>query len=363
MFEDNEQLIDVEIERKLSGFSLEAKFQLPMDGIVGVFGPLGCGKSTLINSLAGAREQIYGKITIGGTTWLDSQNGIYLPSRKRNVGVVYQDTQLFSCMSVKSNILYGFKRSTIKTYNVSFEQIVEILELESLLSKKVSSLSGGEKQKIAIARSIMRQPYLWLMDEPFSAMDNESRKKVIHFIQRLAGGAKTPLMIVSHNLDEIVQLCDYLVVMEKGRVVKYGKVNDVLTSEAFAQNFPQLMSAVLFGKVFEIDQENNVTRLQLSEETLILPGKVGAKNAISRLHILASDVSICLNRPSNSSILNIITVRVSAIHDMSNQFVLVSLLSGRDRILACISQYSSKKLRLKVGDQVFAQIKGIAVRH
>lgn len=191
--------------------------------VTGIFGPSGSGKTSLLEVVAGLRKPQSAFVEFNEQILTDTTQRIFVPTRERRIGYVPQDLALFPHMSVKENLLYGFRPEKPHSTNISLEHIVEILEIGGLLERKIDLLSGGEKQRVAFARALLASPRLILMDEPLANLDRQLKDKMIVQLQRVRDEFTIPMLYVSHDPDEVVALCDEVVVLEKGRCVKKGR--------------------------------------------------------------------------------------------------------------------------------------------
>src|SRR5690606_22330334 len=148
-------------------FSLDAHFEAPTPGVTALFGRSGCGKTTLVNVLAGLLPA-RGRIALDEEVWLDSSVGVNVPADKRRIGYVFQDARLFPHYSVRGNLLYGAPRSAPRR---EFDDVVALLGLAPLLARRPGSLSGGERQRVALGRALLSRPRLLLLDEPLASLD------------------------------------------------------------------------------------------------------------------------------------------------------------------------------------------------
>jgi len=262
---------------------------------------------------------------------------------------------------VKANIEFGFKRRK-SNGAPSVDHVIELLGLEKLLSRDVAELSGGEAQRVAIARALMCAPRFVLMDEPLASLDQARRDEILPFLDRLHTEAEIPIIYVSHNIEEVCRLCDYLVVIDDGRVAGDGELQDVLVSMDIAALDGDHAGSVIEGSAGQYDTDDELTRLEFSGGDLWLPGKAAAEGSSLRLRIRASDVSLCRKRPEQSTILNILPAQVESIQPSRGPSALVRLILGDDRVLARVTKRSIRELNLQAGDNLFAQIKSVAVR-
>lgn len=210
-------LLEVNITKQLPDFSSTVKFNMVVEKC-GIFGSSGSGKSTLMNMLAGLIEPDTGFIRLGGITLFDRKKKINLPPDKRKIGVVFQQGHLFPHMNVQKNLFYGLKRRTPEERKIDPDQLIDVLELQRLLKRNVTRLSGGEKQRVAIGRTILACPDLILMDEPLTGLDRRLKFQIIPHLQRVFGEFSIPLLFISHSLEEMRLMTRDVLIMDHGRV-------------------------------------------------------------------------------------------------------------------------------------------------
>lgn len=354
-------MINLHYKLQRSDFALDVNLDLPMQGITGLFGVSGAGKTTLLRCIAGLEQPTAGRLVVAGDVWDDIDTKSSRSVQQRNVGYVFQEPRLFEHLSVQANIEYGRKRRK-SIGATSLDHVVELLGLENLLSRNIAELSGGEAQRVAIARALLCAPRFVLMDEPLAALDQARRDEILPFLDRLHTDTEIPIIYVSHNIDEVCRLCDHLVVIDDGRVAGDGELQDVLVRMDIPALDGDHAGSVIEGSAGQYDANDELTRLEFSGGDLWLPGRAAADGSSLRLRIRAGDVSLCRKRPEQSTILNILPAQVEAIQPGGGPSVLVRLILGDDRILARVTKRSVRELRLQTGDDVFAQIKSVAVR-
>ncbi len=195
----------LDISKKLGAFELNLTFEV-QNGFTMLTGPSGSGKTTLLNLISGLLTPDHGAISLHGKTLFDSTKKINLPAHHRRIGYVFQEARLFPHLSVKQNMTYG--RWFQKPHNaaVSLPEICQLLGLEPLLNRKPNTLSGGEKQRVAIGRALLANPQLLLMDEPLSALDQPRREEIIPYLERLQNQTALPILYTTHHLEEVVHL-------------------------------------------------------------------------------------------------------------------------------------------------------------
>ncbi len=327
-------------------FELDVDVQIPAIGITGLFGESGSGKTTLLRCIAG--------LEVGSSH--DAR-----PVHKRGVGYVFQEPQLFPHLDVRRNIEYGRRRSA--SSRVDQSQIVELLELGNLLDRMPDGLSGGEAQRVAIASVLLRSPRLVLMDEPLASLDQRRKEELLPYLDRLHDELSVPAVYVSHSIDEVSRLCDHLLLMDEGRIVASGEIHEVLSRIDLAMLSGSIAGAVIDAKPQRYDSVYDLTELGFSGGVLCVPGRYERRARGVRLRIAAQDVSICLNRPDATTILNVFAAEIDDVQPAGPSSALVRLAVGTEYLLALITRRSVARLELKKGDRVYAQVKSVTVRH
>lgn len=211
--------LEVEVSKRLGDFELDVKFRSGKTGITALTGPSGAGKSSVINMIAGLIKPRKGRIAVNGTCVFDSQKRINVKPEKRRFGYVFQEGRLFPHISVKSNLSYGMKLIPLHERYIKMDQIINMLGIENLLNRRPARLSGGEKQRVAIGRALLTSPRLLLMDEPLASLDAARKSEVLPFIKRLPEELSIPILYVTHNLKEISDRAENIVVLDSGKHV------------------------------------------------------------------------------------------------------------------------------------------------
>jgi molybdate transport system ATP-binding protein len=208
-----------------------ADFELRVDAAssaeaIGIFGPSGAGKTTLLEIIVGLRRADGGRIIVRDRVLSDSERRVHLPARERHVGYVPQDETLFPHLSVRANALYGVGRRAAD--EVLFGDLSAILEIQPLLDRSVTGLSGGERRRIALARALMTSPAVLLLDEPLSGLDAALKERTLELLRNVRARFRTPMILVSHDHAEVRAFCDDVLVLDRGRVVAHGSPEAVL---------------------------------------------------------------------------------------------------------------------------------------
>lgn len=210
-------MLDVNIQFVRDKFQLDAKFS--SDALVtGLFGPSGAGKSSLLHLIAGLWTPRQGIISVAGDVLYCSDTGINMPAHQRRVGLVFQDAQLFPHLSVRNNLLYGYRLLTSVQRRIQMDTVVELLEVGSLLDKNPNTLSGGEKQRVGLGRTLLSSPRLLLLDEPLASLDERLKQQILPFLLRTRDELRLPMLYVSHSMTEINYLTNHVVSIDRNSV-------------------------------------------------------------------------------------------------------------------------------------------------
>lgn len=210
-------MLAVDIIFKRDNFILNAQFS--SDALVtGLWGASGAGKSTLLHLIAGLAMPTQGKISIAGNTLYNSERGINIPAHYRHIGLVFQDAQLFPHLSVQQNLVYGYNLLKPAQRRIQLNSVVELLEIGHLLHKKPREISGGEKQRVGLGRALLSSPQLLLLDEPLASLDERLKQQILPFLLRTRDELHLPMLYVSHAINEINYLTDYIITITGGRV-------------------------------------------------------------------------------------------------------------------------------------------------
>lgn len=358
------QAIEASLRLSRSGFALDVNLSLPGQGVTVLLGPSGCGKTTVLRCLAGL-ERAQGRVRVAGLTWQDDERGVHVPTHRRALGMVFQEASLFAHLSVKDNLLYGFRRIAAAQRRIQPDQAIGLLGIGHLMDRQPSGLSGGERQRVAIARALLTSPALLLMDEPLSALDTARKAEVLPYLAALSNSG-APIVYVTHALDEAARLADHLVLMREGRIELAGPAEEVMARPDSPLARFDDASAILHATLVEREPaEPGLARLQLGTgdgSALWVGGCTEPFGARVRVRVLARDVSVALSRPMDSSILNILPATVVALHDEDALSVMLRLgLADGSALLARLTRRSVVALGLRPGLAVHAQIKGAAL--
>jgi molybdate transport system ATP-binding protein len=356
-------MIDIDVEQQLGNFLLQVRFRAEAP-VVGVFGRSGAGKSSLINAIAGVTTPRRGHVRVNGDTLFDSAQRIDVAAASRRVGYVFQDSLLFPHLSVNANLMYGHRLRAKDAHFIAPGHVIDVLGLAALLQRRPDTLSGGEKQRVAIGRALLAQPRILLLDEPLASLDVPRRTEILEYIERLRDEFDIPIIYVSHSVPEITRLADTVAVISDGRCLAVGDVDDIMGRLDLKPHTGRYEAgAVIETTVTAHDADDQLTTLGFAGGELTVPRLDAEIGKRVRARIRARDVSLAVQRPVGISILNILPGRVIAIRDETGPVVDIQVAVGGVLLTARITQRSRSRLDIHEHQQVYALVKAVSFDH
>ena len=350
-------MLHIDVKKQLGILPLEAHLDIPSQGVTALFGLSGSGKSSLINLVSGLINPDEGVIALNDRELFNSAENVCVPINQRNIGYVFQDARLFPHYTVNGNLRYGMKNTSKDEFNY----IVELLGIGHLLKRYPITLSGGEKQRVAIGRALLTDPEILLMDEPLSALDLPRKRELMNYLERLSKEINIPILYVTHSLDELLRLAERVVLLTNGKVEAYDVLENIWESPLFLPwKQENEQSAVLSLPVFMHNPSYKMTALSIGDQNIWINQVEAQINEKVRICIHSSDVSISLNKVEQSSIRNTLYGRIVKILELENRVDLKLDIGGK-HLWASISKWSFHDLALQLGQLVYAQIKAISV--
>jgi molybdate transport system ATP-binding protein len=354
-------MIEVDVTRTVGSFVLKIAFSNDR-GITALFGRSGSGKSLTIGLIAGLTHPEKGRIVLDDKVLVDVQKRVFLPTYRRRIGLVFQDSHLFPHLSVQQNLMYGRWFAPHDERGIAVDAVIETLGIGHLLKRRPALLSGGERQRVAIGRALLSCPKLLLFDEPFAALDLQRRLEILPLIERLRDEFKIPIVYVSHALEEVVRLAARVVVLEAGLVKAVGDPGEVFGPAAVQSAESRFdRSSMLTMEVGGEDSAYGLTELLNPAGTIWLAGPAGARGGKVRILVRAIDVTLSALQPRQLSVRSVLEGKV---RDIETEGPLASVeiaLNGGSRLYAMATRRAIDDLGLKPGDQVFALVKTVAL--
>ena len=279
-------LLEAKFKIDYPGFNLDVEMRIPSKGVSVVFGPSGSGKTTLLRCLSGLEKPSLGYLKIDGHVWQDEES--FIPVQDRKIGLVFQESRLFPHLNIKKNLLYGYQRTFPDERKLQFDEVAQVLNLENLLQRRPEKLSGGERQRVAIGRALLTSPKLLLMDEPLASLDMQLKTEIIPFIKKIEKEFNTPIVYVTHSMNEVLQLVDTMVILKAGKVENIGPVEEVFSDVRLREAIgDEQLGAVLETLVTEHDESFGLTKLDFMGQVLHVPRQHIPVGHTLRVHILS----------------------------------------------------------------------------
>jgi molybdate transport system ATP-binding protein len=355
-------VLSIALRHQRGDFTLDVAFSAPTPGVVALFGRSGCGKTTLVNLIAGLLDAQQGSVQLDAERWLDTATGLKLAAERRRVGYVFQDARLFPHYSVHGNLLYGARRSRGADVVIGFDEVVELLGLGPLLLRRPGSLSGGEKQRVALGRALLTQPRLLLLDEPLSSLDAARREEVLPYLERLRDHCAIPMILVSHQFDEVLRLATHVVVLDAGKVVAQGDITAVsLTPALRAIVGPEALGAVVDGIVRKVDTASGLADIAVGGGQLRVPCADALPGMLMRVQLLARDIILATREPQGLSVRNQLQGVIRSISaDADSDLIEVDI--GGTSVLARVTRPATRELQLAQGLAVWVLVKAVSTR-
>ncbi|UWP97102.1 molybdenum ABC transporter ATP-binding protein (plasmid) [Aliiroseovarius crassostreae] len=355
-------MLDVWLKHRFSGLDLDLEFTAP-DGLTVLYGASGSGKTTVVNAVAGLLRPDQGRVVVGDEVLGDTSRGIWLPPHKRGLGYVFQEARLFPHLTVRQNLAYGgwfARRPSAPDAVASFDQVVDMLGIAPLLTRRPASLSGGEKQRVAIGRALLARPRLLLADEPLAALDQGRKSEILPYFERLRDEIALPILYVCHAPEEVARLATTVVALDQGRILKVGPAEDVLADPGFTPQGPRAVGAILRAQV-AVQHEDGLTELDAGGVPLFVPHIQKPTGSRLRLRIAAQDVILARDLPGDMSALNVLPGVIDELRVGDGPGAIVSLTTPAGKLLARITRRSADSMQLAPGQPMNAIVKTVAI--
>jgi molybdate transport system ATP-binding protein len=359
--------LDVNIHLKQGRFQLNVAF-CSFDSALGIFGPSGSGKSTLFRALSGLARPSGGSIRLDDETLFDSDQRIFVPPHKRGIGLVFQDARLFPHWTVEENLRAGEKVHTrVAPRAYSFDDIVDLLEIHRLIGRSVKQLSGGEKQRVALGRALLSSPRLLLMDEPVTGLDVSLKAQILPFLSEVHQMLKIPTVLISHDLGEILQLTDRILLINQGRVIGHDSLGRLVKDPKMLQALKGTdLTNVLHASVVRHAPDRGTTVLSLKGAENMPPVIMELNEALVpgvgiTVGISAGQIALSPERIESISMRNQFPATVGKIIHAADRS-LCCLETAAGTLFAEITPGTEQDMNLKEGAVVWGLFKSRAVK-
>jgi molybdate transport system ATP-binding protein len=356
--------LSARIRKSFSGsereFTLDVEFGAPT-GFTILFGASGAGKTTLLNCVAGLAAP-KGRIGVGGRVLFDSEAKVDVPIPLRRVGYVLQDLALFPHLTVEQNVEYGLGDLPRLARRERSIAMLREFRIDHLSQQRPSQISGGERQRVALARSLITDPCVLLLDEPLSALDAATKAKIIDDLRRWNREHEIPILYVTHSREEVIALGERVLVLEQGRLIAKGTPHEVLSAPLY-ETVAQLAG---FENIFEasvwlVHEDRGTLTCRLPSkiagsfvllETPLIRAETGT---LLRVGIRAGDILLAVSKPEGLSARNVLPGRVVSLE--RRDVVVFACVDCGVEMQVQLTLAARDSLKLKEGQEVWLVIK------
>lgn len=346
--------LKLSVQKSFGHFHLKVDFALSAARI-GVFGESGSGKSTLVNLIAGLSMPDAGSIFLDEECLYSDREGIYIPPERRRIAVVFQQSYLFPHLTVKGNLLYGYRRCAMGNRKINFDSLVEVLKIQHLLKRGVNHLSGGEKQRVAIGRAVLSNPRLLLLDEPLSGLDENLKFEIIPYLNNVCEKFAVPFLFISHSMMEMRLMTEKVIVLHQGKMVEETTADQLARRKI---GYSRLGYLNLLKLRFPRKTDGFMAYRWGGTELLLLPDGA-AEDSVFELS--ARNIFLTRKVPKKESGRNVLQCRVAHLFVVGRETG-IEMDCGGDRLIAEISNEGARELDLREGMDIYAVISPSALR-
>ena len=342
---------------------LDVEFTCDPGDVLAIFGPSGSGKTTILRAIAGLYQPAQAAVRTATDTWTDTATHTFQPPHRRAVGFVFQEYALFPHLTAIGNVMTALGHVSRGQRRGRAEHFLDLVHLSAQRSRRPHQLSGGERQRVALARALAREPAVLLLDEPFAAVDRSVRRRLQDEIDALRQKLDMPLILVTHDFDDVVRLATHVLLLERGRRIAWGPVSTLMSRP----DLTWLRDAVGLGSVFDAvvaraDSARGLLELAFDGGTLLTPTRDVLERTKVRVRIPAREVILATSRPQGLSLHNMLAGTVAAIHaEPAFDQVMVQVAIGGTRLLAEVTADAVARLRIAAGVEVYALIKSVSI--
>ena len=347
-------------ERRNAGapsFLLDVSIEVS-SGITILFGASGAGKSTLLDCVAGLARPDAGRIVTGDEVLFDSASSIHLPAQRRRIAYVFQTLALFPHLSVEENVAYGLSGWPEDERRGRAGEILKAFHVEKLRKQKPGQISGGERQRVALARSLVTEPRVLLLDEPLTGLDAELKAAIIDDLRAWNAAKRIPILYVTHSRDEVNALGERVIAIENGHVISAGAPMEVLDAPrrkklAQAAGFENLLN----GAVLDVREADGVMRLRLGESACEIEVPLGYAAAGDRVQVAvrAGDILLATERPRGLSARNVMAGRIVSLEQRGT--TVIARVDCGVVFVVHLTPGAARVLELTVGREVWLVLK------
>lgn len=351
--------VDFSIRKNYPGFSLDCA-GLFERGVTAVFGRSGSGKTTLLDCIAGMEMPDEGTISVGGVRVYSSRARINVPPDRRRFGYVFQHGALFPHMTVRDNILYGYRLTPESDRRLRPEDLADLLGIAHLMDRGVDNLSGGERQRVALSRALAISPRLLLLDEPLASLDAAFRGTILTYLKNVAEQLDTPMIFVSHSLSEVLAIAPNTLALDDGKAVAFGPTSEVMAHPdvALFADYGTLEN-ILEAEILDSGDSEGISRLRIGDVVLVGPPTDTSPGTGATVSVRAGDIILSLGVPPMTSARNAVPAVVRELREAGGR-ILVHVDVGVPMV-AEVTPGSAIELGLRPGQDVHLVLKSNSI--
>lgn len=345
-------MLKVDVQSRRGDFDIDAHHEFSTE-VTALVGPSGAGKSSLLRLIAGLDRPTGGRVSLKNQTWFDANKSMDIPTHKRQIGMVFQTGLLLTHKSVMENIQLGARGQRVRG------DLLVRTGCEKLLDRPVAGLSGGEQQRVMLARALAGKPQVLLLDEPLSALDPQSRTEILDLMATLFPTLDIPVIYVTHAFEEASRLTNDFVRMESGQIMAGGSAAEVLKGTGVSSR-EQAISSVLEGAVASL-AGGGVAIVQVGQQSVeIARGDLGSGDKVY-LRLWARDLILAHQKPQGISARNALVGRIEKLSSVSNGQVLVEVLVEGVTVSALVLARTAQEMKLRAKLPIFLIFKSASV--
>jgi molybdate transport system ATP-binding protein len=349
--------------RQTTPIALDVAFSCNPGEVLAIFGPSGSGKTTILRAIAGLSRLAHALVRVGAATWTDVQLGVFEPPHRRAVGFVFQEYALFPHLTAAANVMTALGHRPAGERRARAERLLAQVHLDGHINRRPHELSGGERQRVALARALAREPAVLLLDEPFAAVDRVVRRRLQDEIDALRRTLDIPLVLVTHDFDDVLRLATHLLILERGRAVASGSLQELTSRPDLSWLHDAVgLGSVVDTRVVSIDRDRGLAELAFDGGSLLAMSAGWSTGEVVRVRIPARDVILATQRPEGLSLHNTLAGEVTAIHaDEASPHAIVQIAMGSMRLLAEVTRDAIARLGIATGMRIHALIKSVSI--
>lgn len=349
--------------RQAAPIPLDVSFDVGSDDVLAIFGASGSGKTTILRAIAGLYRPADASISVASEQWLDTRQGVDVPAFQRRVGFVFQEYALFPHLSAVQNVRAALGSRPAGERLSRAHALIERVGLAGLSERRPAQLSGGERQRVAVARALARDPHVFLLDEPFSAVDRATRRRLRDEVDTIRRALRVPTVLVTHDIEDVTRLATHLLLLDNGQSRAQGPLLSLLARPDLQAVREALgLGSIVEATVVGINPGRGLARLEFAGGILVAPDTGLRTGDRVRVRIPAREVILSDRMPEGLSLHNAMRGTVTALSaGADTAYVVVQVTVGATPLLAEVTRDAVDRLNVCVGVEMFALVKSVSL--